>query len=72
MGEIVDAAHKGLPVLGICNGFQVLTEAHLLPGSMIKNDHLHFVCREQVLVGRERRHRVDPRLRARASTSRSR
>ncbi len=49
MTEIVDAAHGGLPVLGICNGFQVLTEAHLLPGSMIKNDHLHFVCREQVL-----------------------
>ena len=49
MGEIVDAARTGLPVLGICNGFQVLTEAHLLPGSMIKNDHLHFVCREQVL-----------------------
>ncbi len=49
MGEIVDAARNGLPVLGICNGFQVLTEAHLLPGSMIKNDHLHFVCREQVL-----------------------
>ncbi|MBO0899319.1 phosphoribosylformylglycinamidine synthase subunit PurQ [Cellulomonas sp. zg-ZUI222] len=50
MGEIVDAAATGLPVLGICNGFQVLTEAHLLPGSMIKNDHLHFVCREQVLA----------------------
>jgi phosphoribosylformylglycinamidine synthase len=49
MGEVVDAAGKGMPVLGICNGFQVLTEAHLLPGSMIKNDHLHFVCREQVL-----------------------
>ena len=50
MESIVDAAHGGLPVLGICNGFQVLTEAHLLPGSMVKNDHLHFVCREQVLV----------------------
>ena len=50
MGEVVDAAGKGMPVLGICNGFQVLTEAHLLPGSMIKNDHLHFVCREQVLT----------------------
>ena len=49
MGEVVDAAGKGMPVLGICNGFQILTEAHLLPGSMIKNDHLHFVCREQVL-----------------------
>jgi phosphoribosylformylglycinamidine synthase len=50
MGEVVEAAGKGMPVLGICNGFQVLTEAHLLPGSMIKNDHLHFVCREQVLT----------------------
>ncbi|MCR6493084.1 phosphoribosylformylglycinamidine synthase subunit PurQ [Cellulomonas sp. P24] len=49
MGSIIDAANGGMPVLGICNGFQVLTEAHLLPGSMIKNDHLHFVCREQVL-----------------------
>nr|WP_324615181.1 phosphoribosylformylglycinamidine synthase subunit PurQ [Nesterenkonia sedimenti] len=38
-----------LPVLGICNGFQVLTEAHLLPGSMIKNDHLKFICKDQVL-----------------------
>jgi phosphoribosylformylglycinamidine synthase I len=50
MGEVVEAAGRGLPVLGICNGFQILTEAHLLPGSMIKNDHLHFVCREQELV----------------------
>ena len=47
--SIVEAAHGGLPVLGICNGFQILTEAHLLPGSMIKNEHLSFVCREQQL-----------------------
>ncbi|GII98535.1 phosphoribosylformylglycinamidine synthase subunit I [Sediminihabitans luteus] len=50
LDTLVDAAKGGLPILGICNGFQVLTEAHLLPGSMIKNDHLHFVCKEQVLT----------------------
>ena len=49
MEKVVDAANGGMPVLGICNGFQVLTEVHLLPGSMIKNDHLHFVCRDQTL-----------------------
>ena len=51
MSQIVDAANSDakLPVLGICNGFQILTEAHLLPGSMIKNDHLKFLCRDQVL-----------------------
>ena len=49
MGSIIEAANAGLPVLGICNGFQILCEAHLLPGSMIKNDQLTFVCREQVL-----------------------
>ncbi|TLK54713.1 phosphoribosylformylglycinamidine synthase subunit PurQ [Glutamicibacter sp. V16R2B1] len=51
MDKIVDAANSEakLPVLGICNGFQILTEAHLLPGSMIKNDHLKFICRDQVL-----------------------
>lgn len=49
MDKVVDAAHGGMPVLGICNGFQILTEVHLLPGSMIKNDHRHFVCRDQTL-----------------------
>ncbi|WP_062465290.1 phosphoribosylformylglycinamidine synthase subunit PurQ [Demequina soli] len=49
MDKVVDAAHGGMPVLGICNGFQVLTEVHLLPGSMIKNEHLHFICRDQTL-----------------------
>jgi len=51
MDKIIDAANSAakLPVLGICNGFQILTESHLLPGSMIKNDHLHFICRDQQL-----------------------
>ena len=49
MGEVITAAKGGLPVLGICNGFQVLTESHLLPGSMIQNDHRTFICRDQVL-----------------------
>lgn len=52
MEQITQAATGGadaLPVLGICNGFQILTEAHLLPGSMIKNEHLHFLCRDQRL-----------------------
>ncbi|MCS0638851.1 phosphoribosylformylglycinamidine synthase subunit PurQ [Streptomyces sp. LP05-1] len=49
METIIEQARSGLPVLGICNGFQVLTEAHLLPGAMLRNDHLHFVCRDQKL-----------------------
>ena len=47
MGKLVNAANGGLPVLGICNGFQVLTESHLLPGALTRNDHLHFICRDQ-------------------------
>jgi len=49
MGPLVDAANGGLPVLGICNGFQVLCESHLLPGALVRNDSLHFVCRDQRL-----------------------
>jgi phosphoribosylformylglycinamidine synthase len=49
MREVVSAAERGVPVLGICNGFQMLTEAHLLPGGLIRNDHGSFICRDQVL-----------------------
>ena len=49
MDEVVGAAGGGMPVLGICNGFQILTEAHLLPGALIRNDHQKFICREQRL-----------------------
>jgi phosphoribosylformylglycinamidine synthase subunit PurQ / glutaminase len=49
MTEVVAAAAKGLPVLGICNGFQILCEAGLLPGVLIRNKGLHFVCRDQWL-----------------------
>ena len=50
MQSVIDAANGGLPVLGICNGFQVLVEAHLLPGGLIRNEHQHFICRDQKLI----------------------
>src|SRR5205085_3946729 len=45
MRAVVDAANRGVPVIGICNGFQVLTEAGLLPGALMRNAGLNFVCR---------------------------
>lgn len=50
MTEVVEAAGKGMPVLGICNGFQVLVESHLLPGGLIRNAHQQFIRRDQRLV----------------------
>jgi phosphoribosylformylglycinamidine synthase I len=50
MEAIIKAAKDGMPVLGICNGFQVLCESHLLPGALIRNDHRKFICRDQSLI----------------------
>ena len=49
MEKLIAAARSGLPVLGICNGFQILCESHLLPGALTRNDHLSFICRDQKL-----------------------
>jgi len=49
MELVVAAAQGGLPVLGICNGFQILCESHLLPGALVRNDVRRFVCRDQAL-----------------------
>ena len=50
MQAVVDAAAKGVAVLGVCNGFQVLTEAGLLPGALMRNAGLNFVCRDVALT----------------------
>ncbi|AZH82856.1 phosphoribosylformylglycinamidine synthase subunit PurQ [Plantibacter sp. VKM Ac-2885] len=50
MTELKDAAGKGMPILGICNGFQMLVEAHLLPGGLIRNAHQQFIRRDQLLT----------------------
>ena len=47
MKLVIEAADQGMPVLGICNGFQVLCESHLLPGALTRNSDLHFLCRDQ-------------------------
>ena len=49
MTQVVDAARDGMPVLGICNGFQILCESHLLPGALVRNQRMRFVCRDQRL-----------------------
>ena len=68
MTEVVAAAGRGLPVLGICNGFQILCEAGLLPGALVRNAGLHFVCRDQWLTV-EADHRVDRRSRGQGDRS---
>ena len=49
MSTIIEKAKSGLPVLGICNGFQILCESHLLPGALTRNKDLHFICKDQEL-----------------------
>ncbi|AYF73317.1 phosphoribosylformylglycinamidine synthase subunit PurQ [Nocardia yunnanensis] len=50
MRSVIEAAAGGMPILGICNGFQILCEAGLLPGALTRNEGLHFVCRDQWLT----------------------
>lgn len=50
MTTIIERANAGMPLLGICNGFQVLCESHLLPGALTRNADLHFLCRDQQLT----------------------
>lgn len=50
MKAVVEAAGRGVPVLGVCNGFQILTEAGLLPGALMRNAGIRFVCREVKLI----------------------
>jgi phosphoribosylformylglycinamidine synthase len=50
MRDVIEKANKGLPVLGVCNGFQILTEAGLLPGALMRNANLDFICRDVDLV----------------------
>ena len=49
MHSLIERANAGMPLLGICNGFQILCESHLLPGALTRNDSLHFMCRDQRL-----------------------
>ena len=59
MGAVAELAAAGAPVLGICNGFQVLCEADLLPGALLRNADLRFICRQVDLVSLPQRSRVD-------------
>ena len=72
MSELVPAAGAGLPVLGICNGFQILCEAHLLPGALTRNAGLHFINRDQRLRDREHQRPRGPTSTRRGRRSSSR
>ena len=71
MGELIPAAQAGLPVLGICNGFQILCEAHLLPGALTRNAGLRFIHADVRLTVSQRDDALDRGLRRRAAAHRA-
>ena len=71
MTEVIEAAGRGMPVLGICNGFQILCESHLLPGALIRNDHQQVRLPRPAAAHRERLAPRGPRPTPRARRSRS-
>jgi phosphoribosylformylglycinamidine synthase len=64
MRAVKEAAGRGVPVLGVCNGFQILTEAHLLPGALMRNAGIRFVCRDVTLTVENDRTAFTSRYRA--------
>ncbi len=64
MQEVVKFANAGGKVIGICNGFQILTEAHLLPGVLLRNKNLNFICKNVYLQTGERKIPFTQKLKA--------
>src|SRR5258708_6366311 len=59
MQSVIDFAHKGGKVLGVCNGFQILCESRLLPGILLRNSNMQFVCKNVLLIAEKKKEKKD-------------